>query len=321
MTLHISRLSRSYVLQIGDRLVSGGAVDTLANKNIIYFARDAIVSIGYTGLAYELCPGDRNIPTDEFIAQILLGEPVPRDRQGIGPVTMGMLQIANWLDIGQSAELLRSSIENSFSKLSDRHCRYPFEIQIAGWQLIRRRINNRQMVSPILINIAKNRKDRRLHIDRPLPRYWHLRGMIMASAIPDGFVTANQFAGFCRLFPQATTDETEEILAGAIREVAVRHPGLVGKHCVSILMSPPNPLRVRFLPDAPHLAHFTDGTNANRLFEIAYSPWIIGPLGFAAPSMFTGTNNIDVGGLTTVEILGPEGHLGLFEGQTRPRYY
>lgn len=53
MTLHLTQVSYLYTLQVGDRLISGGINDPLANKNIIYWARDAIVTLGYSGL-YEM---------------------------------------------------------------------------------------------------------------------------------------------------------------------------------------------------------------------------------------------------------------------------
>ena len=48
---------------VSDRLVSGGVHDPLANKNLIYQARDAIVVVGYAGAAYELNSSNKNIPT------------------------------------------------------------------------------------------------------------------------------------------------------------------------------------------------------------------------------------------------------------------
>lgn len=45
--------------------------DPEANKTIVYVARDAIVSIGYTGRAYL-----EGRPTDQWIAEQLIGEEV-----------------------------------------------------------------------------------------------------------------------------------------------------------------------------------------------------------------------------------------------------
>src|SRR5437867_2015050 len=61
MTPIVSLASRRYVLQVGDRLVTRAAhpFDPFSNKAVIYFARDAVVSISYTGLAYL-----ESLPTD-----------------------------------------------------------------------------------------------------------------------------------------------------------------------------------------------------------------------------------------------------------------
>ena len=75
MTLHISLVPGHFVLQVSDRLVSvrrGTRVepfDQAANKTVIFFARDALVTIGYTGVAYL-----DGRPTDQWIAEKLSGE-------------------------------------------------------------------------------------------------------------------------------------------------------------------------------------------------------------------------------------------------------
>jgi len=70
MTLILGQASRDYVLQVTDRLVTKGnrPFDPLANKNIVYCARNALVAIGFTGIAFL---GD--IPTDQWIVEQLTG--------------------------------------------------------------------------------------------------------------------------------------------------------------------------------------------------------------------------------------------------------
>jgi hypothetical protein len=52
--------------------------DSSSNKALLYLCADAIVAIGYTGLAYL---GD--FPTDVWIANLLIGKQVP-EHQGFG---------------------------------------------------------------------------------------------------------------------------------------------------------------------------------------------------------------------------------------------
>src|SRR6476469_5543563 len=75
MTLVLSYITRGYAFQVSDRLLtrrigtSQKQFDVLSNKNVVYLARDALVSLGYTGWAYL-----DGIPTDQWIAQKLAGD-------------------------------------------------------------------------------------------------------------------------------------------------------------------------------------------------------------------------------------------------------
>ena len=117
MTLHLISASDRYVAHVSDRLVSGSMNDPLANKQIIYCARDALVSIGYTGMAYGLSPASPNMPTDEWLAEILWGRPIPRGQDGTRPVTMIFGQISNRLDLGRSIQILRDELQAAISRL------------------------------------------------------------------------------------------------------------------------------------------------------------------------------------------------------------
>jgi hypothetical protein len=65
----------NYFVQVSDRLVTGGSrSDPCANKTVVYRARDALVSIGYSGIAYV-----DQTPTDDWIVEHLWGNSLPRD--------------------------------------------------------------------------------------------------------------------------------------------------------------------------------------------------------------------------------------------------
>jgi hypothetical protein len=106
---------------VGDRLVSsvkGGKVsehDPRANKQVIVIARDALASIGYTGLAYL---GDR--PTDDVLAEVAAGS------------SLGQGMMAGGVDVGTAyevAERIRGHLDNLFSKSPSE---YGFEVAITG---------------------------------------------------------------------------------------------------------------------------------------------------------------------------------------------
>jgi hypothetical protein len=70
VTLVLTAVAPNFVVQVSDRLVtdagSGKVLDPVTNKTVIYLARNAHVTIGYSGLAYI-----EGITTDRWIAQIL----------------------------------------------------------------------------------------------------------------------------------------------------------------------------------------------------------------------------------------------------------
>jgi len=292
MTLHITCISTRYTLQVSDRLVSGGMHDPLANKNLIYSARDAIVTIGYTGLAYGLSPSNRDMPTDEWIAEQLWGQSIPRGHDGARPVTIATARIGRWLDIGQSVELLRSRLDNSVSRLKHSWSKLPFEVIIAGWQETRR-----HGVQPVLVQIIKREGNAPCAIERPA-RYWHLGHKVGLVAMPDGYLPKNELADLGEMLRRSGPDESESRLARCIRHVASRHTCTVGPHSMSILLPPPGiaPIRVRFIPAVPHFATFYS-EKQNRQWElpVAFSPWVVGQNGFLAPSINVGESRVQLG--------------------------
>lgn len=300
MTLHITRLSKSFVLQVSDRLVSGGQTDPLANKNIIYFASDAVVSIGFTGLAYGISATNPNMPTDEWIAGVLWGREIQRGPDGITPATFAVSNITQRLDIGQSIELLRKRLQESMEHLPQRYNNDPFGVVIAGWQ------EGRRTIVPILVEISKPHGRTEVSVDRRLERNWHIEGRIMASETPSVYLLEADREKFRRSFPAADAGESESLIVETTRGVSARHPNKVGPHCMSILLQPPNTIRARFIPSFEHYAEYANEAGiVGPRFPVAYSPWIIGPKGFLAPAVLVNSWEADVGGPLKVVIEGP----------------
>lgn len=71
MTLILTLVTPSQVLQVSDRLVTRGTsrFDEFANKNVIFLAKNALVTIGYSGLAYL-----DGVPTDHWLAEQIVDE-------------------------------------------------------------------------------------------------------------------------------------------------------------------------------------------------------------------------------------------------------
>src|SRR4029453_7804868 len=81
MTLVLTRTSLRSALMVTDRKVTKDGADPYANKNVLFADRNAVVAIGYTGLAYV-----GTIPTDRWLAQTLTGLTFPEGRRGKGSV-------------------------------------------------------------------------------------------------------------------------------------------------------------------------------------------------------------------------------------------
>lgn len=100
MTLVLTGTASSAVCQVTDRLVTrkitGEGFDALANKNVVFLARDGLVTLGYTGLAY--LEGE---PTDRWFARKLaLDESLQDD--GSGALRTGFGLPERWMDVGQA---------------------------------------------------------------------------------------------------------------------------------------------------------------------------------------------------------------------------
>lgn len=72
MTLILARASTDFILQVTDRLTTNSLTyllfEKVANKNILLFASNSVVTLAFTGDAYL-----DNIPIDYWIAERLTG--------------------------------------------------------------------------------------------------------------------------------------------------------------------------------------------------------------------------------------------------------
>ena len=154
MTLVLTFVSPRYVMQVADRLVTitkgGKRFDPASNKSLIYLARNAIVTIGYSGLAYL-----DGIPTDEWIAQTLWGKDLPRhdDGRAVGHVFGGGPR--KGIDIGRAIERLRCGSQKALrNDPAPRGAKF-LQIVLAGWQW--RLMGSRTVWRPILPVISSER--------------------------------------------------------------------------------------------------------------------------------------------------------------------
>lgn len=316
MTLVLSLLSRHYVLQVTDRLLTRSArdFDPHSNKNVIYYARDAIVAIGYSGLAYL-----ERIPTDKWIAQKLRG----RELMDRFAVTMGAS--SRWLDIGQSVELIRRECEAVFSGLKPSELMTQ-QFLLVGWQW------RRGTTRPIVWGIG-NQDDpslRTFRADSVLPRYWHYdwppRSYLCS--IPHPRPLSSQELGRLTKCLGGTVGSPETstgTLVNAVRLAARKSP-VVGPDCMCILIPPPSSgmVRVHYVPTtlAKARAPSCEASQREVVLPAAFSPWIVGPQVVMAPCVLIGEHRHRLGPFT-VYLEGPEAPPGTavgwgFRSQARP---
>lgn len=126
----------------GDRLVSerrpGQPLtprDPLFNKHTLFLAKDAIVSIGFAGLAYVM-----GVPTDQWIASVLSGGSLPGSQGSLGRGTRisthvsGRILQSGWPDVGRATERLQPACNNLYTALARKEQEQGLYITIVGWQ-------------------------------------------------------------------------------------------------------------------------------------------------------------------------------------------
>ncbi len=288
MTLILTYATPNYLLQVSDRLVTQDTkpFDTASNKNVIYHAKNAIVTIGYSGPAYM-----DGTTTDRWIAEKLRGEKF-RDHEPGRPWALQIGRAERWLDIGQSIELLRRESAEVFSRLPASQ-RTRHHIVVAGWQWRRRR--DRFFSRPFLCEISNGESEAERHAftHDQVPRYWHWAPKHPAylSSIPDQNPLSR-----CELdklkkelrsawqSPQASVN----VLIGAIRFAAQKSP-TVGPDCMSIYM----PTLSLGVVEAKYLAK--DSHQSEPGGGKSFSPWVVGPYSVMPPAEIVGDHYVGLG--------------------------
>ena len=276
MTLILARASAEYVLQVTDRLVSKGKQphDRVANKNVLLFAKNAVVSMAYTGHAYL-----QDIPTDQWIAEKLTGIAVDEETT----FHFGKTDLS-WRDIGHSLLFLTDQLTR-WRKTHD----FSLFITVTGWQW-----NSKGRFRPLDGLIGPVRGNRAFGIQYE-PRHWYWRGECRTSAAPLGPISEAELEELSSNLLRKPASEAEGLLVNKIREVS-RRSSVVGPHCISILLPPPsNPIiTVRY-----HMATPSESSKSHELDDDqrvwGYSPWIIGPRSCYPPHLIVGGRTLKLG--------------------------
>lgn len=283
MTLHLTMLTPNYVLQVSDRLISRGdtgATHPLANKNVVFLARDGIVTIAYTGLAFI-----DHVPTDTWIACKLAGVDHSDYRDGGRGILMRGLAQDSWPTVDRAVELLREETEAAFASLH-RHLVMPHRIALAGWQSLGKRF---LPIHWIIENsgdeprrFAKASEDRYLYYDKQSESRLY--------ALPEERLSHDEAADIFQGGVPAEPGACKAALVESVRRVASRTKKSVGPDCMSILI--PNPqsakeCHVSYEPVIEGRALLVGGGDRIEV-PAAFTPWFVGPQLHAPPLMLMG---------------------------------
>ncbi len=287
MTLILSQASRWFTLQVGDRLVTQGShpFDPIANKNVLYFGPDGIVSFGYTGLAYL-----DQIPTDQWLVEKMTGLFYERGER-TGFLRIGRLP--QWPSIGEAVRRLRDELDHIFALPAMRQIVRDtfFEVAGTGWQWTKR-----GRARPVLPGVVKKQGSDHFEL------YYgarHIGRQYLFSATPDANAGIIDWASLKnRLRSIRSPDEAENVLVDTIRDVASKSV-VVGANCMSILLPPPRfgTARVRYVGVDRVAAQISsrEGEARSPILPAAFSPWIVGAMGVHAPSILVGNMTFNVG--------------------------
>lgn len=313
MTQILTAACPNFIAQLSDRLVvakRGNRItqhDHAANKTVVFRASDAIVTIGYTGIAYV-----GQIPTDRWIAEVLCQESfgAPDERFG-----MRMGGGRRPVDIGQGIILLERAIEALPASPVDEH---GLELVVAGWQAWR------EDCRPILVELSRYGGRTKL---KRAPRHWSKDSNFRIGVIG---VPPKEGAIKERLSKFKLTKEVKQVagplLPGHVENVFLNtlretseFSDTVGANALSVVLMRPGQgiMGCRFYPIQPHYVKVRKGESEIDI-EVAMTPWVIGPGIIKSPSMEVGDSVMNLGGLD-FHIFGAPAQSGLTLGSSLKR--
>lgn len=297
MTLIGTVCSASWMVQVSDRLLTkaGDKFDPNSSKIVLYAARNAVVSIGYSGPAFL-----DNAPTDQWIANWLSNaNKARRNRRRARPSTRSRHLPP---DIGWIIGLLRKGLFDAYERLP-LGAKPPLSVVISGWQW---RGSDTARSKPILYELHVPPQFDPGYADVLAPeRWWFLEAPPEFSLIPTQSERIRQaFEKRLGRFPEqhqaleAITDLIREQAASTklvshnCLRVELTHPR-VGKAEISYLRAAGEGAAISMMTDPP--AGMGKPRKLVLRLEPGYSPWIVSGGVVAAPMQLVGDMEMDFG--------------------------
>jgi len=288
MTLILTTVWHGGVSQVADRQVSRQvrpgqfeSFDPDANKTVLFAASDAFVTISYSGPAYI-----EGSPTDEWIAAKLRGRPIDRGPDGVRPAAISGGRVPDWPRMRDALQRLTEAIDTVVSRLGRPALEsFYLGVAIAGW-ILRRRKRPRAFGQVVCW-----RGDSRSPVITRSPRHFLEESRFWLVIEPDGYMSNDEGNELVRAFMTAVRDPdaAEQAVIAGLRRVALRRTGVVGPHCMCMLLPPPRIgwARVRFDSLGPQrvaVAHSRDSV----VVPVAFSPWVVTQDQTLAPATVSG---------------------------------
>jgi len=295
MTLIVSAGCRDlFVIQMSDRLTTtlrdiGGykVHDSEANKTVVYEAQDAICSISYTGNAYVGLH-----PTEQWIASTLHGAEFIRDDRGnLMSVGVGASPHSHWTIRKALAELKRSARVRGAT----------VEVHIIGWR------KRREHWLPFVTWFSTLKGHDTTDDPSRLNAWPRKRRLVVVTGgdPPNGEVIDKMLR--CEL-SRAGAEGMVESIAQLMRDRADQ-VATIGKELTMVGISHPSNgvVVIRAMPfNAANRIAMSDGEKIIDVMDAFYSPWIVTPSGYIAPSLFYGGGLVPPSNRFRIDLQGPE---------------
>ncbi|MFL6137484.1 MAG: hypothetical protein ACJ74O_06755 [Frankiaceae bacterium] len=311
VTVHVSALTRAFVLQVGDRLVTQGPPgsarpwDPYANKTIVVLARNGTLVVSYAGLAHM-----QSKPTDQWLAEAITGRSfVPGPT---GNLTMGF-DTTFHITVRDVTRSLIVAVERDLPQEAASRRIQGLHILITGWVWKRRAQFDISQPRPVALIMRHSGKPGTSIQQEALPRFWRWDKTSMLAVIGAGLADhkAHLLKELSRDNVHFTDKDYERLVVAAIRNRALDSTGdVVGKDCMTVSIGRSQALRIRFSRYANSDSQHT-----------AYTPFVLGRGFLFPPLLLTGQGfSLRAGELSIpIESDPPLTEQGRFITQGQPR--
>lgn len=276
MTQIINLIWGRYVYHLSDRLVTRqqrsrfSVFDPNSNKTIVYRARDGYLVVGYTGLAFL-----DGVPTDKFLAQLIVGQQV-----GEGIVTH-VSRDSGSVDTNTVLNRLYLGLSEFWARIPKADQSAPFELTIAGWH----QLPQRSVAMPVIWALEKAGGDGRAFRARRAWRWIDWRRRFSASFAPSPApVLVEELMRELAGMRQAPLEDVEATLGRAMLRIRGDRPETVGSSYLRVRLSPWEDVQVRVRMTVSD----QDRVSMRGVPHEGFSPWIINPPTVFSPAELRG---------------------------------